>query len=171
MMELMAKGTAPKRIGKAKVGTPVRAITFSERLARTREMRGLTRLELCERASVSPSLLCRLEASTRGSTEAETVFRLSNALDVCPEWLWRGVEPMEPSAPERRLRELRRKLAEPVSEDANLDLALQKVPAGYDGVMVAVARALAGKGERHTVAGWLSRLEEIRERLDPLLPR
>jgi transcriptional regulator with XRE-family HTH domain len=170
MMETMAKERAPKRTAKAKVRASS-SLTFSERLVIARELRNLSRLELCERTSLSPSLLCRLEGFTRGSTEAETVFRLANALDVRPEWLWHGVEPMEHGSPERRLRELRRKLAEPVSEDANLARALRKEARADDAVTVAVARALAERGERHTVDGWLARLGEIREQLEPLLPR
>ena len=145
--------------------------TFGERLVKTRELRGLTQSELAVQAGISKSALSRLESFVRGSTEAETVLRLSDVLEVRPEWLWWGREPFEASPAERRLTELRRRLEKSDVEDENLALALKKSRQIYHDGVVVLANALARRGERHTPDGWLARLEEIRERLEPLLPR
>jgi hypothetical protein len=55
-------------------------------------------------------------------------------------------------------------------EDESLQMALKKSRKTYHDVIVIVANAMARRGERHTADGWLARLEEIRERLEPLLP-
>ena len=144
--------------------------TFSERLTKARELRGMTRAELAEKSGLTVSGLSRLESFTKGSTEAKSVFQLAHALDVRPEWLWNGVEPMEPEAGEKRLAEIRKRLEAGDIDDTRLDDALKKAQHPYNRVIVAVASALARGGERHTVDGWTARLEEIRSTLEPLLP-
>ena len=145
--------------------------TFGERLVKMRELRGFTQSDLAVRAGISKSALSRLESFVRGSTEAETVLRLSDVLGVRPEWLWWGREPSEASPAERRLTELRKKLEKSDVEDENLALALKKSRQTYHDGIVILASSLARRGERHTPDGWLARLDEIRERLKPLLPR
>ena len=144
--------------------------TFCQRLVKMRELRGMNQSELAVRAGLSKSGLSRLESFVRDSTEAETVLRLADVLGVRPEWLWWGRGPTEPGQAERRLSELRRKLERSDLDDESLELALKKSRRTYHDVIVIVANAMARRGERHTPEGWLARLEEIRERLEPLLP-
>lgn len=148
--------------------TPPKGSSFSERLGKTRELRGLTRAELAAKSGLTVSGLSRLEGFSKGSTEAKSVFQLARALDVRPEWLWSGVEPMELDAGEKRLAEIRKRLESGDIDDSRLEDALDR--ASYNRVIVAVASALARSGERHTVDGWIARLEEIRLTLEPLLP-
>ena len=161
--ERMAKGVERKRGGKPP------PTEFGLRLVRIREARGFSRADLASKAEVTESLLCRLETYPRGSTEAETIFRLANALEVRPEWLWRGVEPRDISAGEKRLAELRRSF-EKVQDDELAEAVRTVKPRHHQGI-VAVAEAFARNGERHTVDGWIARLEEIAEKLSPLLPK
>ena len=141
---------------------------FGLRLASIRNARGLSRGDLASKAEVTESLLCRLETYPRGSTEAETIFRLATALDVRPEWLWRGIEPREISAGEKRLAELRRNFEKVTDEQ--LAQGLKKASHRYHHSIVAVAETFARNGERHTADGWIARLDEISEKLSPLLP-
>lgn len=141
---------------------------FARRLVKSREERGLSRAALAEAANVTESLLCRLETYERTSTEAETIFRLANALHVRPEWLWRGVEPREVTAGEKKLAELRRNYEKVQDED--LAEALRRARRRYHPSIVAVADAFARNGERHTPDGWIARLDEVAESLARLLP-
>ncbi|MGH7282824.1 MAG: helix-turn-helix domain-containing protein [Polyangiaceae bacterium] len=147
---------------------PRKGTSFSERLAWARELRGLTRAELAAKSGLTVSGLSRLEGFSKGSTEAKSVFQLARALEVRPDWLWSGEEPMELEPGERRLAEIRRRLESGDIHDPRLEEALSRAP--QDRVIVAVASGLARGGERHTVEGWIARLEEIRTTLEPLLP-
>lgn len=144
---------------------------FSERLASTRALRKLTLIELSEQSGVDKGQLSRLENALQSRPSADAVFRLSEALNVRPEWLWRGVEPMEADAAERRLRELRRQLEEQDADDVDLKAALKKATGRFHMTVFAVAKTLALSGERHTVDGWLARFEEIDNRVKPILPK
>lgn len=144
--------------------------TFCERLVKMRNLRGLSQSDLAIRAGISKSVLSRLESFVRDSTEAETVLRLSDALGVRPEWLWWGRGPTEPDQAERRFNELRRKVEKADVEDSELAGALKKAKS-YHQVVVTVAGSLASRGERHTVTGWIARLDEIQEQLRAVLPR
>ena len=145
--------------------------TFCERLVKMRNLRGLSQSDLAVRAGISKSVLSRLESFVRDSTEAETVLRLSDALGVRPEWLWWGRGPTEPDQAERRFNELRRKLEKADVEEADLAAALKKAAKAYHDVVITVAGSLASRGERHTVNGWIARLDEIEEQLRAVLPR
>ena len=128
----------------------------------------MSRGDLAVEAGVTESLLCRLETYARGSTEAETVFRLATALTVRPEWLWKGTEPKELAPAEKRLAELRRRLEK--VDDKELEDAIVKSRRRHHPAIIGVANTFAANGERHTVDGWIARLDEIAEKLAPLLP-
>lgn len=131
----------------------------------------MSRKDLAVAANISESGLCRLETNPGGSTEAETVFRLGRALGVRPEWLWHGIEPMDLTPADKRIAELRRKLENVEVEDEELDQAIRKGTKRHHTAIIAVANTFARNGERHTVDGWIARLDEITEKLSPLLPR
>lgn len=145
--------------------------TFCERLVKMRNLRGMNQSDLAVRAGISKSVLSRLESFVRDSTEAETVLRLADALGVRPEWLWWGRGPTEPDQAERRFAELRRKLESKEVLDEDLAAALKKARNAYHDVVVTVASSLANRGERHTVDGWIARLDEIAAQLKSVLPR
>ena len=144
---------------------------FSERLASARALRKLTLTELSDQSGVDKGQLSRLENALQSRPSADAVFRLSAALDVRIEWLWRGIEPMHADAAEKRLRELRQQLEEQDADDANLKAALKKASGRYHITVFAVAKTLALSGERHTAEGWLARFEEIESRVKPILPK
>jgi transcriptional regulator with XRE-family HTH domain len=142
---------------------------FGQRLERARLHRAMTQADLAVKSGVGKSVLSRLEREVRRSTEAETLLRLSAALDVRPQWLWHGEEPME-------LRDAKRaswkKHSAPIEDidDANLKIAIAKSRKSFHRSILAVAVSLSRDGERHTVSGWRARLEEIRESLAAILP-
>ena len=146
-------------------------VGFPERLVAARLLRGYGLVELAEMAKVDKGRLSRMEHSFRAATEAETLFRLSDALKVRPEWLWRGVEPMEPDGASKRLRALRRHLESRDVPDPNLTEAIEKAAGRHHLAVIAVAKAIAMNGESHTVEGWLARFSEIESRVKPILPR
>jgi transcriptional regulator with XRE-family HTH domain len=156
--------------GRRGTDASARSNGFGERLASTRELREMSRKDLALAANISESGLCRLEVNPGGSTEAETIFRLARALGVRPEWLWHGIEPMDLTPADRRIAELRRKLENAEVEDPQLDQAIRKGAKRYHPAIIAVANTFARNGERHTVDGWIARLEEVTEKLSPLLP-
>lgn len=141
---------------------------FGGRLAKTRLERGLTRDQLAQRANVTNSLLCRLETTPRNSTEAETIFRLAGALRVRPEWLWRGVPPKNVDSAEQEVADLRAALEK--VHDEPLAAAIKKAKRHYHPGVLAVAAVFARDGERHTVEGWIARLDEIADTMSPLIP-
>ncbi len=162
------KSMAMGRSASRKRGAHSSPSAFGVRLAKLRDERAMTRGELALAAGVTESLLCRLETYARGSTEAETVFRLASALSVRPEWLWRGVEPKELAPAEKRLAELRKRLEN--VDDKELEEAVAKARRRHHPAIIGVANTFASNGERHTVDGWIARLDEIAEKLGPLLP-
>ncbi|MEO8797675.1 MAG: helix-turn-helix transcriptional regulator [Polyangiaceae bacterium] len=144
---------------------------FSERLARTRALRGLLLTDLATQSGVDKGQLSRLENGLQSRPSAEAVFNLSEALEVRPEWLWRGIEPMEADAAEKRLRELRQHLEQQDVDDEVLRSALKKVSGRFHATVFAVAKTLSLSGERHTLEGWLARFSEIEKQVKPILPR
>jgi len=158
---------APTKRKKKSVGDP----GFPERLAAARMLRGYGVVELGQLANIDPGRISRMEHSFRSATEAETLFRLSDTLKVRPEWLWRGVEPMEPEGALKRLRALRRVLESRDVQDPNLTEAIEKAGSRHHLAVIAVAKAIAMNGESHTVDGWLARFAEIESRVKPILPK
>lgn len=144
---------------------------FSERLATARELRNLTLVELATESGVDKGQLSRLENKLQSRPSAEAVFRLSEVLDVRPEWLWRGTEPMDAEGAEKKLHELRRHLEQDNVSDKDLHAAIKKTGGRFHQTVIAVAKSLALSGERHTVDGWLSRFDEIESRVKPILPK
>lgn len=144
---------------------------FSERLVRARALRGMKLVELATQSGVDKAQLSRLENGLQSRPSAEAVFSLSETLDVRPEWLWRGIEPMEADAAEKRVRELRQQLEQQDADDDVLRSALRKASGRFHPTVFAVAKTLAVSGERHTVDGWLSRFSEIESRVKPILPK
>jgi transcriptional regulator with XRE-family HTH domain len=141
---------------------------FGGRLAEARLHGGMSQADLALASGVGTSVLSRLERETRRSTEAETLLKLSTALNVRPEWLWRGEEPMVADAARAEWKKHSAPLED--VEDANLRLAIAKSRKAFHRSVLAVAVALSRDGERHSVNGWRARLEEIRDALAPILP-
>ncbi len=144
---------------------------FSERLSRARSLRGLLLTDLATQSRVDKGQLSRLENGLQTRPSAEAVFSLSEVLGVRPEWLWRGIEPMEADATEKRLRELRQHLEQQDADDEVLRSALKKASGRFHATVFAVARTFALSGERHTLDGWLARFSEIETQIKPILPR
>ncbi len=146
---------------------------FGARLEAARTKRQLTQSQLAERTGLGKSLLSRLEREVRGSTEAETLLKLTAVLEVRPEWLWRGEGPMDISPTERKLWAERKLWEDAVlgaSHDPNLRASITELASKFHPSVVAVAETLSRNGERHTVSGWKNRLAEIDESLSPILP-
>ena len=141
---------------------------FGARLGEARLHRGMSQADLALASGVGTSVLSRLERETRRSTEAETLLKLSAALNVRPEWLWRGEEPMVADATRANWKKQSAPLED--VEDANLKLAIAKSRKSFHRTVLAVAVSLSREGERHSLSGWRARLEEIRETLAPILP-
>jgi transcriptional regulator with XRE-family HTH domain len=125
-------------------------------LEQVRKARTLSQADLSRRSGVAKSLLSRLESDLRPSLAAETLLRLSSALGVRPEWLWRGEGPMD--ATERN------------ADWEQFTAALEGKASNYPAPVIAVANSLALGGERHTTQGWIARLDEIQSILAPILP-
>jgi transcriptional regulator with XRE-family HTH domain len=126
------------------------------RLEKLRSARALSQADLSRKSGVAKSLLSRLESVERPSMAAETLLRLAAALDVRPEWLWRGEGPMD--------------AAEHSAERKQFTAVLEGKADKYHAAVIAVATTLAAGGERHTTAGWIARLDEIQSMLAPILP-
>lgn len=128
------------------------------RLLLARGSRGYSQADLARRSGVADSLLSRIENEERPSLAAETLFRLATALDVRPEWLWRGTGPMLADGSD-----------DMTAHEALAD-AVEKVRGRFHASVIATADVFARGGERHDVEGWVTRLEEIQRALAPLLP-
>jgi ribosome-binding protein aMBF1 (putative translation factor) len=81
-------------VGAAGVTTPrelarTRARLFAEALAGRRRSLGISREELAERAGLDLGVLAEIEGCQRGP-DLEELFELAEALDACPEELWRS---------------------------------------------------------------------------------
>lgn len=126
------------------------------RLEAARRARALSQADLSRLSGVARSLLSRLESTQRPSLAAETLLRLSAALGVRAEWLWRGEGPMDAVEHDTDRRQFL----------AAVEGRADKYPAS----VIAVATTFVNAGERHTTAGWLARLDEIHSILAPLLP-
>ena len=127
------------------------------RLEKMRRARALSQAELSRKSGVAKSLLSRLESTERPSMAAETLLRLAAALEVRPEWLWRGEGPMD--------------VAEQSAERRQFMAVLEGKADKYHASVLAVATTLSSGGERHTSAGWIARLDEIQSILAPILPQ
>jgi transcriptional regulator with XRE-family HTH domain len=137
---------------------------FPARLRQARTKHGLSLRELARRSGVAQSLLSRLENDVRPWVAAETLLRLCETLRLRPEWLWNGEDPRDAGGG----------IATDATLDASaagIDVAVSQASCAYHPSALAVARTFAARGERHTTAGWLARLDEIQGLLAPLLPR
>jgi transcriptional regulator with XRE-family HTH domain len=144
------------RSSAAQGGSGIAWRELPKRVEEARVARGLTQAELSRRSGVSRPLLSRIESEGRPSLAAETLLRLSAALGVRPEWLWCGTGMMD--------------AAGQVVEQEVLAEAVKRSTGAYELPVIAAANAFAAGGERHTVDGWLARLDEIQAMLGPLLP-
>jgi transcriptional regulator with XRE-family HTH domain len=62
---------------------------FAEALTGRRSSLGISREELAERAGLDLGVLAEIESCQRGP-DLEELFELAEALDTCPEELWRS---------------------------------------------------------------------------------
>ena len=146
-------------------------VGFPERLVAARTAARLRALELAEIANIDKGRLSRMEHSFRAATEAETLFRLSDALKVRPEWL---VARSGAHGTRRCLEAFAGAEAtsgKPRRADPNLTEAIEKANGRHHLAVIAVAKAIAMNGESHTVEGWLARFAEIESRVKPILPK
>jgi transcriptional regulator with XRE-family HTH domain len=128
------------------------------RLLLARGAQGYSQADLSRESGVADSLLSRIENEERPSLAAETLFRLATALQVRPEWLWRGTGPMMADG------------SDDMTSHEVLAEAVEKAHGRFHSSVIATANVFARGGERHTVDGWLTRLDEIQGALRSLLP-
>lgn len=94
--------------------TWVRLVKPHERITYARELRGMTKQQLEEAASLSRGSLSRMEAGGRGirtGGSAQVLQRISQALNVRLEWLVSGTEPIENTEAHEPLQNLHKAIA------------------------------------------------------------
>lgn len=152
---------------KEKLEGALRRGSLGARLRKIRRARGLTRAELAAKANLPEERVARIETRAGATAARMTLFRLANALEVRPEWLRSGAEPSTPSTVEKRLVRIYAQMD--IVRDAQLAEAIKQARHRYHRGIVIVASTFAEWGERHTVEGWMARLDEIAETFAPLL--